>query len=397
MGHTWSDTTGFRFRNGGLIDPKNLRFNTVDGFVYGLDFGFTKSWKEGKNLSINPQILWAFSREHLIWRVNSFYNFNGMKQSQIYLRTGMASNDINNAGGINTLLNSFTSLFFINNYLKLYESRYLKLGYISDIANGLKMEIYINYENRRVLQNTTDFSIINSSKVYTENVPVNRYLDPDSNPINFLSNQEHYEFASKFTYTPFQKYRIQNGNKIPEGSDWPTFSLLWQHGINKFSEMGDMIKHYDLIRFEVSKNRSIGAFSEFKWRFRTGGYLDNRSLSFYDFFHFNSQSVPLLINNYEDAFMIPSYYTMSTPEFYGEIHLKYTTPYLLLKLLPGLSNTLMRENLTFSYLGSRFHPNYTEVGYSLSEILLFGEIGVYTAFDNLKYRSIGAKLVLRFN
>ena len=67
------------------------------------------------------------------------------------------------------------------------------------------------------------------------------------------------------------------------------------------------IRQYDMIKFEVSKDRSIGAFSEFRWRVRTGGFLDNRNLTFYDFFHFNSQPFPLLLNDYEDAFMIPSF------------------------------------------------------------------------------------------
>ncbi len=152
-----------------------------------------------------------------------------------------------------------------------------------------------------------------------------------------------------------------------------------------------------MLRFEVSKNRSIGAFSEFRWRLRTAGYFDNRSLTFYDFFHINSQPLPILLNNYEDAFMIPSFYSLSTPEFYAQAHFKYTTPYLLLKLLPVLSNTLMRENISLSYLGSRFRPNYTEIGYSISEILFVGELGVYVGFDDIKYRSIGARLVLKFN
>ena len=95
----------------------------------------------------------------------------------------------------------------------------------------------------------------------------------------------------------------------------------------------------------------------------------------------------MLLNDYEDAFMIPAYYSLSTPEFYGEVHIKYTTPYLLLKLLPGLSNTLMRENLSLSYLGSRYHTNYTEIGYSISEIFFLGRIGVYVGFEDLKYRS----------
>ena len=68
LGNTWSDTSGFRFTNGGLIDLKNLTFNTVDGFTYGLDFRFSKSWKNNTSISFFPDVRWAFSREQLMWR-----------------------------------------------------------------------------------------------------------------------------------------------------------------------------------------------------------------------------------------------------------------------------------------------------------------------------------------
>jgi len=397
LGHTWSDTTGFHLTFGGLIDLKNLSFNTVDGFVYGLDFLLRKSWKDNKSLFISPEAFWAFGREKLNWRVSSFYKFNGMKQSQVYARFGMTSTDINNAGGINTLLNTATTLLLKDNYLKLYKSGYLTIGYMTEIANGLRLELNTTWEDRRVLENTTDFALIHSSKEYTENVPVNDYLAPGSNPVNAIQDQRHADFLAKISYTPYQKYRLRNGNKIPAGSDWPTFNLTWQHGVNEFIAMDDKFRQYDMFRFEVSKNRTIGAFSEFRWRVRTGGFLDNRDISFYDFFHFNSQPVSVLINNYEDAFMLPAYYSMSHPEFYGEAHVKYTTPYLLLKLLPVLSNTLMRENLSLSYLGSRYHKSYTEIGYSISEVFFLGEIGVYVGFENVNYKSIGGKVVFKFN
>ena len=397
FGHTWSDTTGFSFTHDGVIDTKNFSFNTVDGFIIGLNFRISKSWKNSRSLSVFPDVLYAFSREQLMWRVNANYNFNGLKQRQLFIRTGITSKDIGNGGGINTLLNTATSLLLEKNYLKLYESRYLTLGFRSEIINGLNLELSTSYEDRRVLQNTTDYSLIESSREYSDNTPDNIYLAPGSNPINALSDQKYADFVTKVTYTPYQRYRINKGNKIPSGSDWPTFNLTWQHGINDFSEMAYSSKHFDMLRVEVSKSRNIGAFSDFRWRVRAAGFLDNRSLTFYDFFHFNPQPLPLLLNDYQDAFMIPAFYSLSTPEFYGEVHLKYTTPYLLLKLLPGLSNTLMRENISLSWLGSRYHKNYTEIGYSISEILLLGEIGVYVGFEDIKYKSAGAKLVLRFN
>jgi hypothetical protein len=95
--------------------------------------------------------------------------------------------------------------------------------------------------------------------------------------------------------------------------------------------------------------------------------------------------------------MLPSFYSLSTPEMFGEVHFKYTTPYLFLKLLPGLSNTLIRENISLSYLGSRFQTSYTELGYGLSEIFFLGEIEVYAGFNDLKYSGFGFKFIIRLN
>jgi hypothetical protein len=295
------------------------------------------------------------------------------------------------------MLNTETSLLFKKNFLKLYDSRYLTLGYSSEIINGLNMELSAGYEERRVLRNTTSYSLIKYSRAYTDNNPVNSYLSESSGSFNALRDQRHVDIISRVIYTPRQKYWIHDGNKMPLDSDWPTFSFTWQHGINEFSDLSVKLRHFDMIRFEVQKSQSIGAFAELRWRIRTGGFLDNRSLPYYDFFHFNSQPIKFLLDDYQDAFMLPAYYSMSTPEFFGEGHLKYTTPYLILKLLPVLSNTLMRENLSIAYLGSRFHKSYSEIGYSLSEVLLMGEIGVYLGFEDLKYKSIGGKIVFRFN
>ena len=396
LGHTWSDTTGFRFTFNGLIDLKKLRFNSVDGFVYGLDFSISKSWKNGKTFNFVPDVRWAFSREKLFWNLNTSFSFDRMKHRHLFVRAGVTSKDINNGGGINPFLNSVTSLLLKKNYLKLYDSRNLSLGYSSEIINGLRLELSSNYEDRKVLQNTTNFSLIKTSEPYSDNVPVNRYLSEGSNALNALRDQRHLDFITRISYTPFQRYRIRNKAKIPGSSEWPTFELTWQHGINEFSEIKTGLREFDMFRFEVSKSYNVGAFSDFRWRVRTAGFLDNRNLTFYDFFHINSQPFPLLLNNYEDAFMIPSFYSLSTPEFYVETHLKYTTPYLLLKLLPVMSNTLMRENISLSYLGSRFQPAYTEIGYSISEILFLGELGVYCGFDDIRYRSVGVRAILRF-
>jgi hypothetical protein len=395
-GHTWSDTTGFSFTNGGLIDLNNLSFNTVDGFVYGVDFRINKKFKDKRSLGLYPYIRYAFSREKIMWKVNANFALGGTNPEQFFIRTGMTSKDINTGGSINPLINSLSSLLLRKNYLKLYESRYLTFGYETELKSGFRLEISAGFDDRKILGNNTSFSIFKPPREYTENIPLNKYLMPGSNVENLLDNQKHFEFVTDVTFTPYQKYRLYKGTRIPQGSDWPVFRLTWKHGMNR-TPLSDGYKHFDMFRLEVSQERETGAFSQFRWRIRSGGFADNRHLSYFDFFHFNSQPLTLLIDDYEDAFMLPSFYSLSTPEFFGEVHLKYTTPYLLLKLLPVLSNTLIRENLSLSYLGSGFHSNYTEIGYSLSEISLFGEAGVFVGFDDLKYKSFGVRFTIRLN
>jgi hypothetical protein len=397
LGHTWSDTSGFRFENNGLIKLRNLSYNTVDGFVYGMNFRFSNRWKKGDAISLSPEVRYAFSRQQLMASLVGNYRLRGLSQRYILFSAGKTSRDINKNGGIDPLLNSVSTLFLKRNYMKLYESSYLTTGFNTEIVNGLNANISLSFEDRRILSNTTDFSIIRSSREFSENIPDNQFLNKPIETFNLLQSQRHANLSVQITYTPRQKYRVYKEAKYSMGSDWPTFTFIWKHGVNEFTKSASPWKHFDMIRIGASKRKEIGAFGEFYWLVRGGGFLNNKNVPFLDYFHFNTQQLPVLLNSSREAFMLPAYYSLSTPEFYTEGHVKYTTPYLLLKLLPGLSNTLIRENLSASVLWSRYQKCYTEIGYSLSEVFFLGELGVYAGFDNYSFKSIGAKLVLKFN
>ncbi len=397
FGHTWSDTSGFSFNFGGITDLKKISFNTVDGFVYGMDLRISKSWKNGNNFSLYPDIRYAFGRDKLMWKANINFSTGGLRQKQIYLRTGITSKDFSSGGSVDPFINTLTTLLMRRNYMKLYETRYLTAGYRANVANGLTVELSAGYDDRRILDNNTDFSILRPDREFTDNIPDNPYLTPSSYPIYLPDRQKHFDIETNITFIPFQRYRVYNSNRIPGESDWPTFNLIWKHGVNEDPGNAGEYLHFDMLKFEVSDKRDAGAFSEYRWRVRAGGFLNKSALSYIDFFHFNAQPLWLMTADYEDAIMLPQFYSLSTPDLFAEMHFKYTTPYLLLKLLPVMSNTLMRENLSFLYLGSRFHGNYTEIGYSLSEIFLFAEAGVYLGFNDFKYKSTGIKLIVRFN
>ncbi|HUS86095.1 MAG TPA: DUF5686 family protein [Bacteroidales bacterium] len=398
FGKTFSnEDSNLSFRYEGVLNIDKLTFNSVDGFRYGTDFNISKSWESGNRLSIAPEFNWAFSRERFLWRINSTLTYNRMKQARLFIWAGRRSQDYNNSGGINPTLNMFTSLLFKDNHLKLYETNFITAGHRHELFNGFYLELRYYYESRKVLTNNTEFSLFRGDEDYKPNIPVNDHLpDPAISDQKYgLADHDHHAGRIIFTYTPRQKYRINNGAKSPAGSDYPTFQLTYDHGLNIRSASDN--SSYDLLRFEVSKSKEIGAFSEYSWKVRTGGFISNGGIEFQDFIHFNSQPLPVLFNNYQDAFMLPAYYSLATPDYFVEIHARITTPYLLIKLLPVLSNTLMRENFSLSYLFTPATGHYYEIGYALSEILLLGKIGVYTGFEGLSYKATCVRFTFMFN
>jgi hypothetical protein len=114
-------------------------------------------------------------------------------------------------------------------------------------------------------------------------------------------------------------------------------------------------------------------------------------------YFFNTQESPVLLNSFGDAFYLKPYYSISSPSFFTEAHIRYTTPWLLLKRLPVLSRTLMRENIGIASLWTPDYGFYSEIGYSVSEIFLMAELGVYAGFHDLAFNSAGVTLKLRFN
>jgi hypothetical protein len=392
-----NNDNSFSASYGGILNIDKINFNTVEGFYYGTDVLFRKRWENETVLRILPGAEWAFASNRIRWRVNGSFHYNRMKMAQFMFWTGEETRDFNRSRGISPTLNMATSLMFKDNYLKLYNSKYATIAHRHEIKNGLYAEFRYDFERRNLVNNNTDFSFWKKDESYEPNIPSNSYLpNPVISSLPYgLQDHDRHSGMVQITWIPRQRYRISNGIKSPAGSDFPTFKLDYLHGQTVFQD--NTQEGYDRIMFEVSQNKSVGAFAEYSWRLKTGGFLNNDGVQFQDFIHFNSQPLPLLLTNYRDVFMLPAYYSMSTPDYFAEAHFRFTTPYLLIKLLPILSNTLMRENVSIAYLYTPAVGHYTELGYAISEILLLGRIGVYVGFDNLKYQSTGFRFTFIFD
>ena len=377
------------FRYNGLVGLDKLGFNTVDGWTYKQEFNLRKEFSPGKKLSIYPEIGYAFNRKTPMWNIHNSFSYAPLKRAGFFLDFGQRSLDFNTEYGISRSLNSISSLFFRYNFLRLYEESYFKTGNNIDLSNGLQLSASIKYADRKHLKNSTDYSFFFvDDRDYEDNQPENIHLT------NYpLEDQESFVFSLGLSYTPDYYYRIRKGVKYMVSSDYPTFHIEYKKGIpGTFNSRAD----FDFIEGQISKSEDLGIFSNLDWSISAGGFITNKDMHFTDFKHFNTQEIPLLLDRPENTFMLLEYYRYSTPEWFTEAHIKYNTPFLLIKLLPFFSEKLWQETLYGSYLYQPEFKNYVELGYGLTDVYFVADAGIFVGFEDGKYGRWGVKVSMNF-
>ncbi len=371
----------------GLIGLRKFNFNTVDGFVYRQNFEVTAKIDSAHQLKINPAISYAFNRKKLMWSVNANYPYAPLKGGMINLNYYKSSVDYSMNGSLSSEINALTSLFFRRNYKKFYEDHHLVISNGIDLMNGLRLSTTVGFRQEQILENHSDYSFFyRNSRDYTPNIPVN---DAAASFYN-QPNREAY-FSVRLSYTPRYYYRIRNGRKAYQYSKYPTFFAQYKRAVPGIL---NSTADFDYMEVGARQSRSWGMGHNFSWNITAGQFLSTKMLYLSDYRFFNNQPLPVVIGNMHNSFFLPDAYENYTRKGFVEGHVKFTTPYLLLKYLPFLSNKIWMENLHLNYLYTPQLGHYWETGYSISQIYAVGEVGVYAGFNGTKFSSVGWKVIL---
>jgi hypothetical protein len=372
-----------------LIGFDKFEFNTVDGFVYRQRFSIRKNIGTGHRFTMAPEVGYAFNRKEILWKVDNTLTYSPLKRGRLYINFGKETVDFNQEFGIDRRLNTISSLVFRYNYLRLYEESYVRVRNQIDIANGWVFTFSMNYSDRVHLENSTDYSFFfRKDRDFMENIPVNEHLTEFP-----LNDQESFVVNFRLSYTPRQRYRIRNGVKRTAGSDYPTFRLEYRKGLYDFFESE---ADFNFVEAGVSDSHDLGMFSNLSWSVSGGGFLTRDNIHLGDFKHFNTQEIPIVLERPQHAFMLLEYYQYSTTDWFAEAHIKYNTPFLLIKLLPFFSERLWQETLYGSYLYLPDFKNYIELGYGLSDVYFLADVGIFVGFENWSFGRWGIQVSLNF-
>jgi hypothetical protein len=364
--------------------PK-LQYNTVEGAVVQLEQTYSFRPRRGKYAyQLLSNTRYGFSNGH----INSFGSFTirsrreNFRNRYMVMSGGKRVSQFNRLNPIDALTNSVSTLFYTNNWMKIYENWFGQLEYNNKFESGLRLNVNLNFEDRLPVHNTTDFSLFNKERTFTPNHPY------ELEEVPFVRHQAMVATVA-LSFQPGQRYIQFPYTKVPIGSKYPTFELLYSKGIQGiFSSDAD----FDKWKFTVNDNMNFKLKGEFRYRVSAGGFLNSNKVDIPDYQHFIGNQT-IFTTNYLNSFQLAPYYRYSNIEsLYALAHVEHHFNGLLTNKIP-LFNRL-KWNLVIG--SNTFYVNrdnyYLEAFAGLENIFKIFRVDFITAYQAEPGHSYGVRV-----
>lgn len=355
----------------------STQFNTVQGWNTKVGFSYTKRNEEKRTYTnIGTKINYGFSDNRLRGIVSYTQKFNNTNNCTLNIMGGNTVTQFNNNNPISASVNSVSSLFFKNNFMKLYEKNYVSANLNQEIVNGIYLGINAEYAEKKPLWNTTDQSSVKSSNTYTSNNPLapNDYSTSAFDKYNLAK----VGVASRIRFG--QQYWTRPDGKFNLGDDhYPSLTL----GYEKAFAGSDKKYEYDYVSAKVTQDLSIGNKGVIKYSSKAGKFFNAANISFADYKHFNGNQTHVGSGeSYTNVFNNLPYYTASTNDSYWETHIEHNDKGFVMNKIPILNKLQSQLVLGFHNLAVPHRAPYQEFTIGLDN-LGFGKLKLFR-FDYIR-------------
>lgn len=357
-----------------------LEYNTVEGLVMNVNTYYDRYIKKLKtNLSIEPNLRYGFNNTHLsawaniIFRTRDWETDKKIRRQTISISGGKRVSQFNKANPISALTNSINTLFWGDNFMKIYENHFVNLNFSKRYESGLRFAVNTLYEDRIPMDNTTKFTFFRKDTLnMTPNYPYEKIT------AQFKQHQA-FVVSLDISVRPGQKYIQFPNRKMSLGSNYPTFSLNYTKGIENI--FGSDV-NFDKWRFSINDDKNFKLAGLLKYRIGIGGFLNNKKVFIQDYQHFNGNR-STRASEYLNSFQLAEYYANSTTSsFYSFGHLEHHFNGLLTNKIPLFN----RLNWNLVAGGNAFYvnrnTNYAEVFVGLENILKIFRVDFVGAYKN---------------
>ena len=121
-------------------------FNTVQGWKAQIGFSYNQRNEDKRTYyTIGTRINYGFAEQKLRGSVYYSQKLENKHNSFLTLSGGSYVNQFNPSNPITENINSISSLFFKNNFMKLYEKNSATISFSSEVTNGIRLNASVDY------------------------------------------------------------------------------------------------------------------------------------------------------------------------------------------------------------------------------------------------------------
>ncbi len=357
-----------------------VQYNTVEGWVLNPRLAISKTYEDNRYYSIIPNLRYGFASQKFYARLSYVYQSDAVKKTLWNISAGQFVEQFNGNIPITPAVNTFYTLLAEQNFLKEYQKSYVKLGYSSTIINGVSLNANMEYAQRSVLDNHTDYTFNDiKNRTFTSNYPLNT----ESIQTTFISHQAFiinvgftFRFAQKYISRPDARYTFQ--------SKYPVLSFGYTKGINGFGSSVD----FDKVTFGVTHDMDFKLFGKNSIELKAGGFINSNNLYFMDYQHFSGNQTILALPGYH-GFQLLDYYFYSTKQSFIEAHVNHHFNGFFINKIPLMRKLKWQEVFSLNYLKTPSSPNYIELGAGIEHIFKFMRVDFFSSFEDGKHMRNG--------
>jgi len=167
-------------------------------------------------------------------------------------------------------------------------------------------------------------------------------------------------------------------NKVVIGSKWPTLSITYQKAIQDIFS-SDM--NWDLLKTAINGQIRYGLLGKGNYSFTYGNFLNNRSMEFMDWHHFNGNRT-FVAKNGLNNYSVLDYYTYSTNKSFIETTYEHHFDGFIFNKIPLIRKLKWRTVTGIRYFNTDFELNYAEINVGIENIFKVLRVDFVTSFES---------------
>ncbi len=316
MGYTYQNSyRNYSISYAGLSNLTKSSFNAVQGFTFTAAINAKLGKNEtGRLTSLNHDFQYAFSEKKLRFYADYQHRFNTKNYATLSLGFGNQAVPFNEGQGVLPLINNFSSLFFKDSYIQLYQREQVKLNYAQNVSIPLRLFLSAALAKRSPLYNHSNYSFLRKEEVYASNNP----LAPDDYETAPFNNNSVLELGAALRWAFGQKSIDRpDATLLLRNNRYPLFTLGYNHSVN----LTDRSMSYQHLYGTASQTISFGTLGLLSGRINAGKFFHAENMPFTDYKHFAGNQTHVGTSAvYDNNFLLLPYYSHSSNKAYVQLH-----------------------------------------------------------------------------